>query len=108
MPVLDSPNVLYSAAQRAVASGKRRHWVSTEAPGHKRRRRKGTSGLEFLLQHNELGTLTGMLHSSCGSVPIALDRVTNVFYGSGLLSYFSARRSPRLTGQLANDPRVLA
>ena len=42
MPVLDSPNVLYCAAQRAVVSGKRRHRVSREAPGHKRRRREGT------------------------------------------------------------------
>ena len=100
--------MLYSAAQRAVASGKRRHRVSREAPGHKGRRRKGTKGLMFLLQHNELGTLTSMLQSSCGSVPIDLDRVPNVFYGGGLLCYFSARRSPRLTGQLANDPRVLA
>ena len=41
-------------------------------------------------------------------MPIALPRVPNVFYGGGLLLYFSARRSPRLTGQLANDPRVLA
>ena len=100
--------MLYSAAQRAVASGKRLHEVSREAPGHKGRRRKGTKGLIFLLLHCELGTLTGILQSSCGSVPIALDRVPNVFYGGGLLFYFSARRSPRLTGQLANDPRVLA
>ena len=79
-------------------------------------RRQGTRGAEgrepkgliFLLQHSELGTLTGMLQSSCGSVPIAFDRVPNVFYGGGLLFYFSARRSPRLTGQLVNDPRVLA
>ena len=65
--------VVYSAAQRAVASGKRRHGVSSEAPGHKARRRKGTKGLFFLLQHPELGTLTCMLQSSCGSVPIAFD-----------------------------------
>ena len=100
--------MLYSAAQRAVASGKRRHGVSREAPGHKGRRRKETKGLIFFLQHSELGNLTGMLQSSCGSVPIALDRIPNVFYDGGLLFYFSARRSPRLTGQLANDPRVLA
>ena len=100
--------MLYSAAQRAVASGKRRHGISSEAPGHKGRRRKGTKGPIFLLQHTELGTLTGMLQSSSGSVPIAFDCVPNVFYGGGLLFYFSARRSPPLTGQLANDPRVLA
>ena len=58
--------VLYSAAQRAVPSGKRRHGVSREAPGHKGRRRRGTKGPIFLLRHSELGTLTGMLQSGCG------------------------------------------
>ena len=64
---------------------------SREAPGHKGRRRKETKGLIFFLQHSELGNFTGMLQSSCGSVPIAFDGAPNVFYDGFYVTAPNAR-----------------